>query len=179
MARVFDLDLEGVRIVSRDFAGANYGPDQRQFKVVIEDPGLIENFKRDGVNIWCPEPQNPDDPRDPKNGFVTGMTCVKMELGEPDERGRRRPVVIEGSEFTIEVDTVIMSIGTSPNPLIKSTTEGLEVNRWGGIVISEDGLTSRNAVYAGGDAVTGAATVISAMGAGKTAAKAIDEFLIK
>jgi len=122
---------------------------------------------------------NPDDRGDPKNGFVTGMTCVKMELGEPDERGRRRPVVIEGSEFTIEVDTVIMSIGTSPNPLIKSTTEGLEVNRWGGIVISEDGLTSRNAVYAGGDAVTGAATVISAMGAGKTAAKAIDEFLIK
>ena len=122
---------------------------------------------------------NPDDRGDPKNGFVTGMTCVKMELGEPDERGRRRPVVIEGSEFTIDVDTVIMSIGTSPNPLIKSTTEGLEVNRWGGIVISEDGLTSRNAVYAGGDAVTGAATVISAMGAGKTAAKAIDEFLIK
>ena len=122
---------------------------------------------------------NPDDRGDPKNGFVAGMTCVKMELGEPDERGRRRPVVIEGSEFTIEVDTVIMSIGTSPNPLIKSTTEGLEVNRWGGIVISEDGLTSRNAVYAGGDAVTGAATVISAMGAGKTAAKAIDEFLIK
>ena len=122
---------------------------------------------------------NPDDARDPKNGFVTGMTCVRMELGEPDERGRRRPVVIPNSEFTIEVDTVIMSIGTSPNPLIKSTTEGLEVNRWGGIVVNEDGLTSRNAVYAGGDAVTGAATVISAMGAGKTAAKAIDEALSK
>ena len=122
---------------------------------------------------------NPDDARDPKNGFVTGMTCVRMELGEPDERGRRRPVVVEGSEFTIDVDTVIMSIGTSPNPLIKSTTEGLEVNRWGGIVVNEDGLTSRNAVYAGGDAVTGAATVISAMGAGKTAAKAIDDFLKK
>ena len=122
---------------------------------------------------------NPDDARDPKNGFVTGMTCVRMELGEPDERGRRRPVVIPDSEFTIDVDTVIMSIGTSPNPLIKSTTEGLEVNRWGGIVVNEDGLTSRNAVYAGGDAVTGAATVISAMGAGKTAAKAIDEALIK
>ena len=122
---------------------------------------------------------NPDDARDPKNGFVTGMTCVKMELGEPDERGRRRPVVVEGSEFTIDVDTVIMSIGTSPNPLIKSTTDGLEVNRWGGIVVNEDGLTSRNAVYAGGDAVTGAATVISAMGAGKTAAKAIDEALSK
>jgi glutamate synthase (NADPH/NADH) small chain len=122
---------------------------------------------------------NPDDARDPKNGFVTGMTCVRMELGEPDERGRRRPVIVEGSEFTIDVDTVIMSIGTSPNPLIKSTTEGLEVNRWGGIVVNEDGLTSRNALYAGGDAVTGAATVISAMGAGKTAAKAIDEALSK
>ena len=122
---------------------------------------------------------NPDDARDPKNGFVTGMKCVRMELGEPDERGRRRPVVIPDSEFTIDVDTVIMSIGTSPNPLIKSTTEGLEVNRWGGIVVNEDGLTSRNAVYAGGDAVTGAATVISAMGAGKIAAKAIDEALIK
>ena len=122
---------------------------------------------------------NPDNARDPKNGFVVGMTCVRMELGEPDEKGRRRPVVIPNSEFTIDVDTVIMSIGTSPNPLIKSTTEGLEVNRWGGIVVNEDGLTSRNAVYAGGDAVTGAATVISAMGAGKTAARAIDEFLKK
>lgn len=120
---------------------------------------------------------NPDDPRDPKNGFVTGMTCVKMELGEPDEKGRRRPKAVKGSEFTIDVDTVIMSIGTSPNPLIKSTTEGLEVNRWGGIIVNEDGLTSRRAVYAGGDAVTGAATVISAMGAGKTAAKAIHEAL--
>ena len=121
--------------------------------------------------------QNPDDPRDPKNGFVTGMRCVKMELGEPDAKGRRRPVEVPGSEFTIDVDTVIMSIGTSPNPLIKSTTEGLEVNARGGIIVNEDGLTSRNAVYAGGDAVTGAATVISAMGAGKVAAKAIDEQL--
>ena len=121
--------------------------------------------------------ENPADPRDPKNGFVTGMKCVKMELGEPDEKGRRRPVVIEGSEFELAVDTVIMSIGTSPNPLIKSTTKGLEVNRWGGIIVNEDGLTSRDAVYAGGDAVTGAATVISAMGAGKTAAKAIADAL--
>ena len=120
---------------------------------------------------------NPENARDPKNGFVTGMTCVRMELGEPDEKGRRRPVAIEGSEFTLDVDTVVMSIGTSPNPLIKSTTKGLEVNRWGGIVVNEDGLTSRDAVYAGGDAVTGAATVISAMGAGKTAAKAIAESL--
>lgn len=122
---------------------------------------------------------NPEDPRDPKNGFVTGMKCVKMELGEPDEKGRRRPVVVEGSEFELAVDTVVMSIGTSPNPLIKSTTKGLEVNNRGGIIVNEDGLTSRDAVYAGGDAVTGAATVISAMGAGKTAAKAITEALLK
>ena len=122
---------------------------------------------------------NPEDPRDPKNGFVTGMKCVKMELGEPDEKGRRRPVVVEGSDFELAVDTVVMSIGTSPNPLIKSTTKGLEVNSRGGIIVNEDGLTSRNAVYAGGDAVTGAATVISAMGAGKTAAKAIAEALLK
>ena len=98
-----------------------------------------------------------------------------MELGEPDERGRRRPVEVADSEFTIDVDTVIMSIGTSPNPLIKSTTEGLLVNSRGGIVVNEDGLTSRERVFAGGDAVTGAATVISAMGAGKVAAHAIDE----
>lgn len=121
--------------------------------------------------------QNPDDPRDPKNGFVTGMRCIKMELGEPDEKGRRRPIPIEGSEFTIDVDCVIMAIGTSPNPLIKNTTEGLEVNKRGGIIVNEDGLTSRNGVYAGGDAVTGAATVISAMGAGKLAARSIDEYL--
>ena len=122
---------------------------------------------------------NPDDSRDPQNGFVKGMRLIKMELGEPDERGRRRPVEIEGSEYEIDVDTVIMSIGTSPNPLIKSTTDGLEVNSRGGIIVNEDGLTSRSSVYAGGDAVTGAATVISAMGAGKTAAEAIDKYLSK
>ena len=121
--------------------------------------------------------QNKDDPRDPKNGFVNGIRCIRMELGEPDQSGRRRPVEIPGSEFTLHVDTVVIAIGTSPNPLIKSTTEGLEVNRRGGIVINEDGLTSRSSVYAGGDAVTGAATVISAMGAGKTAAEAIDKAL--
>ena len=121
--------------------------------------------------------KNPDDARDPKNGFVTGMRCIRMQLGEPDERGRRSPVPVEGSEFELAVDTVIMAIGTSPNPLIKNTTAGLEVNKRGGIIVSEDGLTSREAVYAGGDAVTGAATVISAMGAGKTAAQAIDTYL--
>lgn len=121
--------------------------------------------------------ENQNDKQDPKNGFVTGMRCIRMELGEPDENGRRRPVPISGSEFTLEADTVIISIGTSPNPLIKSTTEGLDVNKRGGIIVNQDGLTSRSAVYAGGDAVTGAATVISAMGAGKTAAKAIDAAL--
>ena len=122
---------------------------------------------------------NPENPRDPKNGFVTGMKCIKMELGEPDEKGRRRPIPVPGSEFVLDVDTVVISIGTSPNPLIKDTTKGLEVNKHGGIIVNEDGLTSRDAVYAGGDAVTGAATVISAMGAGKLAAKSIDEFLSK
>ncbi len=121
--------------------------------------------------------KNENDPKDPKNGFVKAIKCIKMELGEPDEKGRRRPVPVENSEFSLDVDTVIMSIGTSPNPLIKNTTEGLEVNSRGGIVVNEDGLTSKNAVYAGGDAVTGAATVISAMGAGKKAAHAIDEHL--
>ena len=122
--------------------------------------------------------RNEADRRDPKNGFVTGMRCIKMELGEPDEKGRRRPVEIPGSEYLLDVDTVVMSIGTSPNPLIKDTTSGLEINRWGGIVVDEaTGKTSLEGVYAGGDAVTGAATVILAMGAGKTAATAIDEYL--
>ena len=122
---------------------------------------------------------NPDDKRDPKNGFVTGMRCVKMELGEPDERGRRRPVEIVDSDFTLDVDTVIMSIGTTPNPLIKSTTEGLEVNARGGIIVTEGGATTKLGVFAGGDAVTGAATVISAMGAGKVAAASIHDYLNK
>ena len=113
---------------------------------------------------------------DDKN-FVRGIECVEMTLGEPDESGRRRPVEKENSNFVIDVECVIMAIGTSPNPLIKSTTKGLDTEKWGGIIVNEDGLTSREGVYAGGDAVTGAATVILAMGAGKTAAKAIDEYL--
>ncbi len=121
--------------------------------------------------------ENKEDARDPKNGFVTGIRCVRMQLGEPDEKGRRRPIEVPDSAFELAVDTVIMSIGTSPNPLIKSTTDGLEVNTRGGIIVNEQGLTSRAAVFAGGDAVTGAATVISAMGAGKTAARAIDDML--
>ena len=113
-----------------------------------------------------------------ENGYVKGMKCVKMALGEPDASGRRRPVVVEGSEFEMELDTVIMSLGTSPNPLISSTTEGLEVNRWKCIVADEaTGKTTKEGVYAGGDAVTGAATVILAMGAGKAGAKGIHEYL--
>ncbi|MGN0272793.1 MAG: NADPH-dependent glutamate synthase [Lachnospiraceae bacterium] len=113
-----------------------------------------------------------------ENGWVKGMTCIKMELGEPDASGRRRPVEIKGSEFDLELDTVIMSLGTSPNPLISSTTEGLDVNKWKCIVADENnGKTTKEGVYAGGDAVTGAATVILAMGAGKAAAKGIDEYL--
>lgn len=113
-----------------------------------------------------------------ENGWVKGIEVVKMELGEPDASGRRRPVEVTGSEYTIDVDTVIMSLGTSPNPLISSTTDGLETNKWKCITADEvNGKTTKEGVYAGGDAVTGAATVILAMGAGKAAAKGIDEFL--
>lgn len=121
---------------------------------------------------------NPIEILEDEKGWVTGMKCIRMELGEPDESGRRRPVEVPDSEFVIDVDTVIMSLGTSPNPLISSTTKGLEVNKWKCIVAEEEnGKTTKEGVYAGGDAVTGAATVILAMGAGKAGAKGIDEFL--
>lgn len=121
---------------------------------------------------------NPTEILTDDKGWVCGMKCVRMELGEPDSSGRRRPVVKEGSEFVMEVDWVIMSLGTSPNPLISSTTDGLEINKWQCIVADEErGRTSKEGVFAGGDAVTGAATVILAMGAGKAAAKGIDEYL--
>jgi glutamate synthase (NADPH/NADH) small chain len=119
------------------------------------------------------------DKRAPSYGFVDGMECVRMELGEPDESGRRSPKVVKGSEFVLPVDCVIMALGTSPNPLIASTTEGLEVKSRGEILTDEDGKTSIEGVYCGGDASTGAATVIKAMGAGKRAAKAIDEYIKK
>lgn len=112
-------------------------------------------------------------------GWVSHVECIKMELGEPDASGRRRPIPVEGSEFQIEADCMIMAIGTSPNPLIRSTTPGLEVNRRGCLVVDENEMTTKDGVYAGGDAVTGAATVISAMGAGKKAASSIDEYLTK
>ena len=121
---------------------------------------------------------NPVEILSDENGWVKGIKCVKMELGEADDSGRRRTVPVEGSEFVMDVDTVIMSLGTSPNPLISSTTDGLETNKWKCLIADEEtGLTTKEGVYAGGDAVTGAATVILAMGAGKKAAKAIDEYL--
>ena len=143
-------------------------PARREEVEHAEEEGIIFKTLNNPVKI------NGDD-----KGYVSSMTCVEMELGEPDASGRRRPIEKVGSEFDLPVDCVIMSLGTTPNPLIKNTTPGLEVNRKGGIVVNEEGLTSHQNVYAGGDAVTGAATVILAMGAGKLAAKSIDEALSK
>lgn len=158
------LGAEEVYIVYR--RGEAELPARREEVEHAKEEGIIFRLLTNPVEILSDE-----------NSFVAGIKCVEMGLGEPDASGRRRPVEIEGSEFTIDVDSVIMSIGTSPNPLIKSTTKGLETEKWGGIIADENGQTSRTAVYAGGDAVTGAATVILAMGAGKTAAHAIDEYI--
>ena len=130
--------------------------------------GIIFNMLNNPVEIIGDEDDN-----------VIKVRCIRMELGEPDESGRRRPQEIPGSEFDIESDTVIIALGTSPNPLIRRTTDGLDFDRRGCIVVDEDGMTSRNEIFAGGDAVTGAATVILAMGAGKTAAAAIHEAIMK
>ena len=135
----------------------------------------VHHAKEEGVEFMMLT--NPAEILGNEDDFVKAVRCEKMELGEPDASGRRRPVEVPGSEFLLEADCVIMAIGTSPNPLIKSTTEGLETQRWGGIIVDEDGRTTREGVFAGGDAVTGAATVILAMGEGKTAAKAIDEYI--
>ena len=145
----------------------------------------IEHAKEEGIEFkLLTNPikilgyKNETDLKDAKNGFVRAIKCVKMQLGEPDERGRRKPIQIDGSEFEIDVDTVIMAIGTSPNPILKQTIVGLQTNPHGCIVVEEQtGKTSINGIYAGGDAVTGSATVISAMGAGKMAAEAIDKYL--
>lgn len=135
----------------------------------------VHHAKEEGVEFQnlC----NPVEILGDENGRVNGLKCIRMELGEPDESGRRRPVAIPDSEFVLDVDTVIMAIGTSPNPLISGTTKGLDTNRWGCLVVNEEMATTKDKVYAGGDAVTGAATVILAMGAGKTAAVSIDEVL--
>lgn len=139
-------------------------PARREEVEHAKEEGIVFRFLTNPTEILAGE-----------YGTVGALKCVEMELGEADASGRRRPVTKEGSDFVIEADTVIMALGTSPNPLIKSTTEGLETQKWGGIVADEHGLTSRENVYAGGDAVTGAATVILAMGAGKAAAQAIAE----
>ena len=131
-----------------------------------EEEGIVFKLLNNPVKILGDE-----------TGHVSGIECVKMELGEPDQSGRRRPIPVEGSNFTMDVDAVIMALGTSPNPLIKSTTEGLESNKKGCLVADESGATTREGVFAGGDAVTGAATVILAMGAGKTAAQSIDQYI--
>ena len=159
------LGAETVYIVYR--RGMAELPARKEEVEHAEEEGII--FK----TLCNPVAIHPDE-----DGFVHSMTCIEMELGEPDASGRRRPIEKQGSEFELEVDTVIMSLGTSPNPLIRSTTPGLETNKHGCIVTDgDDGKTSRDGVYAGGDAVTGAATVIKAMGAGKAAAKAMDEYI--
>ena len=136
----------------------------------------VEHAEEEGIKFEIL--RNPVEILGNESGFVKGLKLRKCKLGEPDERGRRSPIEIEGSEYVLD-DCVIMAIGTSPNPLIKNTTAGLAVNSRGGIIADVDGKTSKDGVYAGGDAVTGAATVILAMGAGKTAAKAIDEYILK
>lgn len=168
------LGAENVYIVYR--RSMTELPARKEEVEHAEEEGIKFELLRNPVEILGYN--NPDDKRDPKNGFVAGMKVIKCELGEPDEKGRRRPVEVPGSEYVIDVDCVIMAIGTSPNPLIKNTTAGLDVNRHGGIIVEDStGKTSKEGVYAGGDAVTGAATVILAMGAGKTAASAIDKYL--
>ena len=135
----------------------------------------VEHAKEEGIIFKLLT--NPVEILTDKDDNVVGLKCIQMTLGEPDASGRRRPVEVPGSEFTMDVDCVIMALGTSPNPLLKQTTSGLETQRRGEIVTDENGKTSLEGVYAGGDAVTGAATVILAMGAGKVAAKAIDEYI--
>lgn len=135
----------------------------------------VHHAKQEGIDFQFLT--NPVEVLGNDKGWVTGLRCVRMELGEPDASGRRSPVEIKGSEFEIETDVVIMSLGTSPNPLIASTTNGLDVNKWGGLIANDNGQTSRDGIFAGGDAVTGSATVILAMGAGRKAAKAIDEWI--
>ena len=151
-----------------------YRRSEKEMPARLEE---VHHAKEEGVTFRMLT--NPTAIHGDENGNVRAMTCVEMELGEPDASGRRRPVVKQGSEFDLDVDTVVIAIGNSPNPLIRDTTPGLETQKWGGIIVDENGATSLENVYAGGDAVTGAATVILAMGAGKTAAKAIHEKLSK
>ena len=150
-----------------------YRRSEKELPARVEE---VHHAKEEGIQFHLL--RNPKEILVDENGWVKGLRVIKMELGEPDESGRRRPVEVPGSEYDLDVDTVIMALGTSPNPLISSTTKGLDVNKWQCIIADENnGATTKEGVYAGGDAVTGAATVILAMGAGKAAAKGIDEYL--
>ena len=158
------LGAENVYIVYR--RGFEELPARREEVEHAKEEGIIFKLLTNPVELLADE-----------TGSVKMMKCIEMELGEPDSSGRRRPIVKENSEFTLDVDCVIMALGTSPNPLIKNTTSGLDTEKWGGIIVTDDGATSVEGVFAGGDAVTGAATVILAMGAGKTAAIGIDKYI--
>ena len=166
------LGAENVYIVYR--RGMEELPARKEEVEHAEEEGIIFKTLCNPVEITAAPTDNP---RDPEYGTAVGMKCIRMELGEPDASGRRRPVEVPGSEFEMDVDCIIMSLGTSPNPLLKKTTPGLDTKKWGEIIADETGLTSIEGVYAGGDAVTGAATVILAMGAGKTAAASIDKYI--
>lgn len=169
-----NVAMDAVRTAKRLGAEAFivYRRSQAELPARVEE---VHHAKEEGIEFRMLT--NPTEVLGDDKGWVRAISCVRMELGEPDASGRRSPVVIEGSQFEIECDVVIMALGTSPNPLITSTTEGLEANRWGCIVANEDGATTRPGIFAGGDAVTGAATVILAMGAGRKAAQAIDEYI--
>ena len=172
--------LNPVAVLRRGFSYLSKNGERISSVKDVEKGDILDITLSDGEGIIFDLLTNPIEIIADEKGWVTGMKCIKMELGEPDESGRRRPVEVPGSEFLMELDSVIMSLGTSPNPLISSTTEGLETNKWKCIIADdENGKTTKEGVYAGGDAVTGAATVILAMGAGKAAAKGINEYLSK
>lgn len=171
-----NVAMDAVRTAKRLGAEAIivYRRSEEELPARVEE---VHHAKEEGIEFQMLT--NPVEVLGDEKGWVTGIRCVRMELGEPDESGRRSPVVVPGSEFDIPCDVVIMALGTSPNPLIATTTPGLEVNRWGCLTASDEGQTTREGVFAGGDAVTGAATVILAMGAGRKAAAAIDEYVRK
>ena len=170
-------DLDAARSALRIGAEKVYIMYRRSEEELPARREEVHHAKEEGVEFMMLT--NPVEIIGNDEDFVKAVKCQKMTLGEPDAGGRRRPVVVPDSEFVLDADCVIMAIGTSPNPLIKSTTKGLETQKWGGIIVDENGKTTREGVFAGGDAVTGAATVILAMGEGKTAAKAIDEYIQK
>ncbi len=169
-----NVAMDAVRTAKRLGARASivYRRSEAELPARLEE---IHHAKQEGIEFHMLT--NPTEIIGDNDGWVCGIKCVKMELGEPDSSGRRRPVVMDGSEFEMKCSSVIMALGTSPNPLIAQTTPGLEVTSWGGVIADDAGSTSRPGVFAGGDAVTGAATVILAMGAGRKAAEAIHNYI--